>query len=121
MRDLLRSLTKNERSSELLFFERIAHSLIFFAKKERFAQKTDERIPSPGKLFEQIRFFVLNNNISEINSSPLPQTNRNMKKLDRKCHLTPYSTYSLKKTLYFFRPWSVFADNINQVGNTLIL
>ena len=28
--------------------ERIAHSLIFFAKNKRFAQKTDERIPSPA-------------------------------------------------------------------------
>ena len=34
--ELLRSLTKNEG---------IAH---FFAKNEQFAQKTDERIPSPG-------------------------------------------------------------------------
>ena len=45
----LRSLTKNERMSESLVF--MSKSLIhsFFAKKERFAQKTDEQISSPGK------------------------------------------------------------------------
>ena len=46
MSDLLRSLTKNERMSEVLtvFFlvnRPFAH---FFAKNERFAQKTDEQI-----------------------------------------------------------------------------
>ena len=30
------------------FFERIAHALIFSQKNKRFAQKTDERIPSPA-------------------------------------------------------------------------
>ena len=35
----------NERIARI--FEGIAHSLMFSQKKERFAQKTDERIPSP--------------------------------------------------------------------------
>ena len=45
---LLRSLTKNERMSELLVF--LSESLIahIFAKNEQFAQKPDERIPSPA-------------------------------------------------------------------------
>ena len=58
MSQSLRSLTKNERPwanrwgcspkmskwVNCSFFERIAH---FWAKNERFARKTDERIPSP--------------------------------------------------------------------------
>ena len=48
MSESLRSLTKNEWLwANRLFLEGIAHSLIFFAKNERFAQKTDKRIPSP--------------------------------------------------------------------------
>ena len=44
----LRSLTKNEQIAG--FFERIAHSLVFFvAKDKRFAQKTYERIPNPDQ------------------------------------------------------------------------
>ena len=51
MSELLRSLTKNERI--VCYFEQIAHSPIFSQKNERFAQKTDERIPSPA-LSEQL-------------------------------------------------------------------
>ena len=48
MSNSLRLLTKNECMSELLVF--LSESLIcsFFAKNERFPQKTDERIPSPA-------------------------------------------------------------------------
>ena len=47
----LRSLTKNEQMSETIVF--LSESLIrsfahFWAKNERFAQKTDEQIPSPA-------------------------------------------------------------------------
>ena len=44
----LRSLTKNERMSELLvcFLSKL---LIRLQKNERFTQKSDELIPSPGK------------------------------------------------------------------------
>ena len=44
----LRSLNKNEQMSESHVF--LSESLIrsFFRKNERFAQKTDERIPSPA-------------------------------------------------------------------------
>ena len=55
----LKSLTKNERMSELLVFFS-AHSLIFFAKNEQFKQKTDEQIPSPGltrKVWPESDFF----------------------------------------------------------------
>ena len=46
----LRLSTKNEQMGEsLIFFEWIAH---FFAKNERFAQKTNEPIPSPGFSFK---------------------------------------------------------------------
>ena len=62
MSNSLRSLTKmsdHERITQVAhqqweneriahFFKRIAHSLIFSQKTERFAQKTDERIPSPA-------------------------------------------------------------------------
>ena len=41
----LRLLTKNEGMSELLVFCSFAH---FWAKNERFARKTNERIPSPA-------------------------------------------------------------------------
>ena len=46
--ELLRLLTKNDRMSESLVF--LSKSLIcsFFAKNKQFAQKTDERIPSPA-------------------------------------------------------------------------
>ena len=58
---LLRLLTKNEQCEGIsqvahqkwvnewiaCFFELIAHWLIFSQKNERFAQKTDEQIPSP--------------------------------------------------------------------------
>ena len=48
----LRLLTKNERCERITgFFEQITHSLIFLAKKERFAQKTNEPIPNPGNFF----------------------------------------------------------------------
>ena len=61
MSDLLRSLRGNERcernahfahqkwENEWIahFFERINHSLIFFTKNERFARKSNERIPNP--------------------------------------------------------------------------
>ena len=53
--EMLRSLTKNERVSESLIFfaNRLFARLFahFWAKNEWFAQKTDERIPSPGKMF----------------------------------------------------------------------
>ena len=44
----LRSLTKNEQMSELLIFlsESLIHS--FLDKKQRFARKSNERIPSPA-------------------------------------------------------------------------
>ena len=62
MSDLLRSLNKNERPwanpsgrsrkneriSESLFFWANPSFAHFFAKNEWFAQKTNERIPSPG-------------------------------------------------------------------------
>ena len=71
--ELLRSRTKNERLRALrsgrspkmnewangLFFEQIAHSLIFSEKNEQFAQKTDEQIPSPA-------FFQLHKNLQFI-------------------------------------------------------
>ena len=48
--ELLRSLTKNERCERIAnFYEQIVYLLFFFAKNERFAHKTDEQIPSPGK------------------------------------------------------------------------
>ena len=47
MSDLLRLLTKNEQMSKLLFFGANCSLAHFFAKNEQFAQKTDERIPSP--------------------------------------------------------------------------
>ena len=50
----LKSLNKNERCEQITEAahqkwanKQIAHLLIFFAKNERFAQKTDEQIPSP--------------------------------------------------------------------------
>ena len=48
MSESLISLTKNEQMSEPLIFlsESLIHS--FLDKNERFARKTDERIPSPG-------------------------------------------------------------------------
>ena len=49
MSESLRSLAKNERMSEsLVFFGANRSFTLFFAKNERFAQITDERIPSPG-------------------------------------------------------------------------
>ena len=33
------------------FSEQMAHSLIFFAKNERFAQKTDEQIPRSAQIW----------------------------------------------------------------------
>ena len=65
MSDLLRSLTKNVRPwancsgrstkmskwANRSLFERIAQVAHFFAKNERFARKTDERIPSPDSSF----------------------------------------------------------------------
>ena len=50
MRESLRSLTKNERMSELLFFLANRSFAHFFAQNERFARKTDEWIPSPAIL-----------------------------------------------------------------------
>ena len=48
MSESLRLLTKNEPMGQLLvFFERTLSFAHFFAKNERFAQKTDKRIPSP--------------------------------------------------------------------------
>ena len=44
----LRSLTKNEQMSALLDFFANCSFAYFFAKIERFAWKTDERIPNPG-------------------------------------------------------------------------
>ena len=49
VRKSLRLLTKNERIAG--FIERMAHLLIFSPKNERFAQKTDERIPNPGLIY----------------------------------------------------------------------
>ena len=51
LRELLRSLTKNEQKSKTLCFEPIVHSRIFLQKKRAtvFAQKTDERIPNPDQ------------------------------------------------------------------------
>ena len=46
----LRSLTKNERMSESLVFWANCSFAHLFAKNERFAEKTDERIPSPANL-----------------------------------------------------------------------
>ena len=43
----LRLLTKNEQMSELLFFLANRSFAHFFANKQEFAQKTDERIPNP--------------------------------------------------------------------------
>ena len=40
--------TKTERIAR--FFEGIARSLIFFAKKRAICQKTDEQIPSPVEM-----------------------------------------------------------------------
>ena len=59
MSESLRSLTKNERMSESLIF--LSESIIcsFLAKKERFARKTDERIPSPGFLWIESLLCVL--------------------------------------------------------------
>ena len=66
----LRSLTKNKRcegmaqvahqkwaicsgcSQKMSNHERIAQVAHFFTKNERFAQKTDERIPSPDVLVQ---------------------------------------------------------------------
>ena len=44
----LRSLTKHEQMSESLVF--VCQSLIRLFKNERFAQKTDERIPNPDRI-----------------------------------------------------------------------
>ena len=44
----LRLLTKTEQMSESLVFLANRSFAHFFAKNERFAQKTDERIPSPA-------------------------------------------------------------------------
>ena len=43
----LRLLTKIEQMSELLFFLANRSFAHFFANKQEFAQKTDERIPNP--------------------------------------------------------------------------
>ena len=48
-----RSITKNEQMSDSLVF--LSESLIFFAKNDGFAQKTDERILSP----ESSTFFCI--------------------------------------------------------------
>ena len=50
----LRLLTKNEQMSESLFFSELLICL-FFAKNERFAQKTDERIPNPACHYSNYR------------------------------------------------------------------
>ena len=44
----LRLLTKTEQMSESLIFWANRSFAHFFAKNERFAQKTDERIPNPA-------------------------------------------------------------------------
>ena len=44
----LRLLTKTEQMSESLVFLANRSFAHFFAKNERFAQKTDEQIPNPG-------------------------------------------------------------------------
>ena len=66
----LRSLTKNEqpwaicsgrspKMSELLFFWANRLFAHFFANKQRFAQKTDERIPSPACFILSSHFLSL--------------------------------------------------------------
>ena len=49
MSESLRSLSKNERMSESVVFWGNSSFYNFFAKNEWFNQKTDERIPNPGK------------------------------------------------------------------------
>ena len=51
LRESLRSLTKNEQIARFLC-EALIRS--FFAKNEQFAQKTDERMPSPAKMLSEI-------------------------------------------------------------------
>ena len=46
----LRLLTKNEQMNELLVFLANRSFAHFSQKNERFAQKTDERIPSPDSI-----------------------------------------------------------------------
>ena len=53
----LRSLTKNDLMSESLVFLATRSFAHFYAKNERFAQKTDEKIPSPAYLFT-FKFFL---------------------------------------------------------------
>ena len=48
VRELLRSLTKNERICESLIFWANRSFAHFWAKNKRFARKSDERIPSPA-------------------------------------------------------------------------
>ena len=69
----LRSLTKNEQMSKSLVFLRESLIRSFFRKIERFAQKTDQRIPSPGKT----RIFLNRNRKScpELNVQPVIVTN----------------------------------------------
>ena len=50
MSEALRSLTKNERMGKSLVFLANRSFAHFFAKNERLAQKTDERILSPASL-----------------------------------------------------------------------
>ena len=57
MSDSLRLLTKNERMSEsLVFFSKLLIRS-FFRKNERFAQKTDEGIPSPAQYDAYVEFL----------------------------------------------------------------
>ena len=78
----LRSFTKNEQMSESLIF--LSESLLrsFWAKNKRFAQKRDERIPSPAYNFVEkcvaLTFskgektlIVLFPNLRKCNESPI--------------------------------------------------
>ena len=59
----LRSLTINERMSEYSFFLANCSFAHFWAKNERFAWKTDERIPSPES---KQTIFAQTSNIKQI-------------------------------------------------------